>query len=158
MARKSSARKNISSEALAAAVRKWNGNVAAVARSLGVSRGTVYNRMKDDPVLVEAMTDSREEMLDNVESALYAEVLNRNITAMIFWLKTQGKHRGWVERQEISGPGGGAVHYEYDYSKLSDEELKAAILDEASSITRRAASSAVPMESTPPDAEAESVP
>lgn len=159
MARRSSAvRKDISSEHIKTVFEKAGGNIAAVARTLGVSRTTVYNRMKADPELVEAMKDSRETMLDNVESALYAEVLSRNITAMIFWLKTQGKHRGWVERQEISGPGGGAVHYEYDYSQLTDEELERAIVEEAERVTGRAAPQKEPVEPASSDDPAAGVP
>lgn len=87
-------------------VAEYNGNIAAIARRLGVSRGTIHNRMKDSPKLGVAIEDARESMIDNVESALYREVLAGNVTAMIFWLKTQGKRRGWVERQELTGADG----------------------------------------------------
>ena len=96
-------------------VTEYNGNIAAIARRLGVSRGTIHNRMDDSPTLRTAIDDARETMIDNVESALYREVLNGNVTAMIFWLKTQGKRRGWAARQEISGPDGEPLRVIVEY-------------------------------------------
>jgi hypothetical protein len=83
-----------------------HGNVAAIARALGFSRTAVKNCVNKSPVLKEAIDQARQGMLDNVESSLYHEVLAGNVTAMIFWLKCQGKERGWVERQEIAGADG----------------------------------------------------
>jgi hypothetical protein len=91
-------------------VEKYNGNVAAIARALGKSRGLIYKHIAKSPTLKAAIDDARETMLDNVESALYKQVLEGNVTAMIFWLKTQGKARGWVERQELTGKDGDALN------------------------------------------------
>lgn len=77
------------------------GNIAAIARYFGVSRGTIHNRMKESKKLEEALNSARESMIDNVESKLYQEALAGNTTAMIFFLKTQGKSRGYTERQEV---------------------------------------------------------
>ena len=88
---------------------EYNGNVAAIARKLGVSRATIHKRIQESAALRQAIDDARETMVDNVESALYREVLNGNVTAMIFWLKTQGKRRGWVERTEITGADAGPL-------------------------------------------------
>jgi hypothetical protein len=48
----------------------------------------------------ELRQEARETMLDNAETELYEQALNGNTTALIFLLKTQGKGRGYVERQE----------------------------------------------------------
>ena len=101
-------------------VTEYNGNIAAIARRLGVSRGTIHNRIDESPTLRTAIDDARETMLDNVESALYREVLNNNVTAMIFWLKTQGKRRGWVERQEVTGADGGGVVVNLSWGDVGD--------------------------------------
>ncbi len=50
-----------------------------------------------------SIDDIREISVDNVESALYKSAIEGNTTAQIFYLKTQGKNRGYVERQEITG-------------------------------------------------------
>lgn len=77
-----------------------NGNVAAVARALGVSRRAVTKRIEKSVRLQELLEDERELMLDNVESVLYSKALAGETAEMIFFLKTQGKKRGYTERQE----------------------------------------------------------
>lgn len=87
------------------------GNIAAAARDLGVARTTIYRQIEKSPGLQELLTDTREELVDIAESALRREVLNGNITAIIFTLKTQGKGRGYVERIE--------QHHEIDDGSLT---------------------------------------
>jgi hypothetical protein len=91
------------------ALSRTSGNIAAAARELGASRSTIYRFIEGSPTLQQVLVDAREELVDIAESALRREVLNGNITAIIFTLKTQGKARGYVERQEVSGPDGGAL-------------------------------------------------
>ena len=62
---------------------------------------------------MEVLQSSRETMLDNAETALYDEALNGNTTALIFFLKTQGKSRGYTERQELTGADGGSIPITY---------------------------------------------
>ena len=81
-------------------VDKLNGNVAAIARKLGVTRSTVYARIKESPTLQKRLEDARQTMLDAAENKLHEAVLGGNLTAIIFFLKTQGKDRGYTERSE----------------------------------------------------------
>lgn len=97
------------------------GNIAAAARELGVSRSTVYRRIDAAPTLKQLVTDTREELIDIAESALRREVIDGNITAIIFTLKTLGKARGYVERSEITGAAGGAIRVEI--APLPDDQL-----------------------------------
>jgi hypothetical protein len=85
------------------------GNVAAIARNLGVNRGTIWNRCNESPTLMAALTDARESMLDNAESMLYKKVLEGSTPELLFFLKTQGRNRGYVERQELTGANGEAL-------------------------------------------------
>lgn len=87
------------------------GNIAAAAKALGVARSTLYRRIEKSPGLQDVLTDAREELVDIAESALRKEVLEGNITAIIFTLKTQGKGRGYVERIE--------QHHEIDDGSLT---------------------------------------
>lgn len=87
-------------------VEQNKGNVAAIARKLGVTRGTIWNRCKESPTLMAALEDARESMIDNAESMLYKKVIDGDVTALIFFLKTQAKSRGYVERQELTGTNG----------------------------------------------------
>lgn len=99
----------ISDEDIAAQVEPQSGNIAAIARALKVDRKTIYNRVNDNPDLRAMIEDAREGMIDNAESKLYANALNGDTTSLIFFLKTQGKRRGYTERHEVTGADGGAI-------------------------------------------------
>ena len=84
-------------------IEETKGNVAAVARSYGVSRTAVYNWIDASAGCRQALDDARETMLDNAESILYKKVLEGSTPELLFFLKTQGKRRGYVERSEVTG-------------------------------------------------------
>lgn len=87
-------------------IEQYKGNVAAIARKFGVARGTILNRCKESPTLMQALEDARETMLDNAESMLYNKVLEGSTVELLFFLKTQGRSRGYIERQEFAGVSG----------------------------------------------------
>jgi predicted DNA-binding protein YlxM (UPF0122 family) len=95
------------------AIYQKDGNISEIARAFGVSRSTVYRKIEKHDSLQEALADARESFIDFAESKLRTEVKKGNITAIIFTLKTLGKHRGYVERQEITGKDGGKLEIEY---------------------------------------------
>jgi molybdate-binding protein len=117
--------KKIAVEQLQPLLEDNKGNVAAVARKLGVSRTAVYNRINESATLQQVLADARESMLDNAESVLYKKVLEGSTAELIFFLKTQGRNRGYVERQEID-------HRMKDVSELSDDELHAIVAAKSS--------------------------
>ena len=47
--------------------------------------------------------------LDVAETALLAAVAKGEAWAVCFYLKCKGKARGWTERAEVTGPGGGPL-------------------------------------------------
>ena len=98
------------------AILRYSGNLTAVARAFDVSRQAVYNLLEKYPELWELVREARETMLDNVESTLYKQALEGNTAAMIFFLKTQGKARGYIERTEHAGPDNGPIKV-----RLSDD-------------------------------------
>jgi hypothetical protein len=87
-------------------IESTRGNVAAIARKLGVNRSTIWKRCNESPTLMAALIDARESMLDNAESMLYKKVLEGSTPELLFFLKTQGRNRGYVERQEVTGANG----------------------------------------------------
>ena len=91
------------------------GNIAAAADALGASRSTIYRHIQNSPTLAQSLVDYRESLVDIAESALRKGVIDGNMTAIIFTLKTQGKSRGYVERQEITGAGGGKIDVVVQY-------------------------------------------
>lgn len=102
---------NVSDAKIIAAVKKSRGLIAVAARSLGIDRKTVYNRMEKSDAIREAVEESRDFTTDTAEAALYKAIQEGEAWAVCFYLKTQGKGRGYVEKQqhEVTGADGGPV-------------------------------------------------
>jgi len=102
-------KKGVTEEALLKAIEHCRGNITGISKSFGVSRQTIYNYINQDEVFKKAVNSARESTLDLIEKSLEGAAIDGNITAGIFILKTRAKQRGYVERQEISGPDGGTI-------------------------------------------------
>lgn len=87
---------------VSAALRQFNGNMAAAARSFGVTRTAVYLFIERHPELKPVVKECRESMKDHAESSLQRALLAGEAWAVCFYLKCQAKDRGYVERQELS--------------------------------------------------------
>jgi hypothetical protein len=94
----------LNAKAVEEKLREFGGNMAAVARSLGVTRGAVWIFVRDRPTLQRVVLDCREARIDVAESALDRAVLNGEGWAISLTLKTIGKQRGYFERHEVSSP------------------------------------------------------
>lgn len=77
------------------------GIVSTAAPKANISRNTHYRWMEEDPEYKKAVEAVQDSVLDFAESHLYKLVKEGNPAATIFFLKTKGKKRGYVERQEI---------------------------------------------------------
>ena len=82
------------------------GIVTSACKALGLSRQTHYNWMKDDPEYKSAVESIEDMAIDFAESQLHQQIQNGEVSSTIFFLKTKGKKRGYVERQEITGADG----------------------------------------------------
>ena len=82
------------------------GNVEAAARALGVAHSTMWARIKKSERLRAAREEAEEIALDIAEASLLEAVKRGEAWAVCFLLKTRGKKRGYVERQEwATAPG-----------------------------------------------------
>jgi len=81
------------------------GNISNVCKAININRQTYYNWLKDDLEFKQAVEDAQEGLIDEVESALYARIGSGDTTAMIFFLKTRAKHRGYIEKTEHAHSG-----------------------------------------------------
>ena len=84
-----------------AALERSLGIVSTACTAAGVARSTHYNWMKSDNDYADAVRLINERTLDFAESHLHKLIQSGNPAATIFFLKTKGKGRGYVERQEI---------------------------------------------------------
>lgn len=95
-------------------IEETNGNLAAVARRFGVKRQAVWEYVQRHPSCKTAYEEQRQTMVDSAESVLYRKVLaGEDTTALIFFLKTQGKARGYTEKTETEQSGDLRIVVEY---------------------------------------------
>lgn len=88
------------------AIKGSRGFITTVANRLGCSRMNVYLLMKKYPTVKQAILDEKDEMKDFAEAQLFQNIKDGKETSLIFYLKTQAKDRGYIERQEITGKDG----------------------------------------------------
>ena len=98
------------------AIKEANGFISHAASRLGTSRTTLHDMINKSPKLKEAVADAREAMRDFAENKLFQNIKDGKETSLIFYLKTQAKDRGYVERQEISAELGGKVEIVVQYA------------------------------------------
>ena len=75
-------------------------NVSKACKAVGIDRSTYYRWLENDADFAQAVQEAREERLDFIESKLMEIIAEGDTQAIIFALKTLGKHRGYQERQE----------------------------------------------------------
>jgi len=75
-------------------------NVSATCTALGISRQTFYCMKRKSQKLAEGLEEIDEGLIDYAESKLMEHISDGDLTALIFFLKTKGKKRGYVERME----------------------------------------------------------
>ena len=94
------------------------GIVTTACKIVGCARSTFYKYYKDDQDFKASVDELENLTLDFVESKLHKQIENDNTTATIFYLKTKGKKRGYIERKEVE------MTAEVSTSKLSNEARK----------------------------------
>ena len=128
--------KKYSKERVIAALVK-GGTKSAAARTLKCDRGTITRYMDDDPEIAKAVEEAKEILIDLAEEGLMKNVKDNQQAAIAFVLKTLGKERGYVERIENTGRGGGPIESEIKVGtsnkKLHDiiDNLTGQVEDEA---------------------------
>jgi len=87
--------------AMLEALERTLGVVAPAAEAANIERKSHYNWMKEDPNYKADVDSIQEKAIDFAENNLHKLIRNGNPAATIFFLKTKGKKRGYIERQEI---------------------------------------------------------
>jgi len=85
------------------ALEKTLGVVTPAAKLAGINPCTHYDWLKKDASYKEAVGNVKEQTIDFVESQMLKAVKEGDKTLMMFYMKCQAKHRGYVERQELVG-------------------------------------------------------
>jgi len=125
------------------ALEKYKGIVTNACGSIGLARSTYYKWLNDDADFKADVDEIQETAIDFVEGKLMEKINGVTTqtynskgepviyeqppsdTAIIFYLKTKGKKRGFVERSEFDHTTkGDSLNKPKDLSMLSDEELR----------------------------------
>ena len=114
------ANSDIHKKAMLKALEKSLGIVTNACNEVGIARWTHYRWMDEDPEYKQAVADLADVAIDFAESKLFEKITGVTVqtgeniyeqppsdTAIIFYLKTKGKRRGYVEKQEFEHSGGG---------------------------------------------------
>ena len=99
--------KDISKEAFIIAYKENFGNITIACESAGVGRGQYKAWCEKDPEIRQRLAEIEPEeiMLDFGEHKLMERVAKGDTLATMFLLKTKGKRRGYIERQEVAHEG-----------------------------------------------------
>ena len=101
MADKSDTKKRQMIEALSNSL----GVVTTACKNVGISRDTHYRWLSDDPEYNTKVKELENIAIDFAESHLHKLIKDGSAAATIFYLKTKGKARGYVETQDITSGG-----------------------------------------------------
>jgi hypothetical protein len=100
------------------------GVITYAARALKMDREYLSSRVNSSEILRAAADEAIERNLDLAEDKLLTKIGRGHMTAIIFYLKTKGKRRGYIERQETH--------------EVSDAELNAEIERELARLAGKA--------------------
>ena len=92
--------KNIPIEKIIQIYEKKGCNITATCTALGIARKTFYEWRDKKKKLAEGLEAAEEAIIDFAESKLVEHINNDDVQALIFFLRTKGKKRGYVEKTE----------------------------------------------------------
>tara|TARA_R110001606_G_scaffold22778_1_gene77528 strand:+ start:16 stop:375 length:360 start_codon:yes stop_codon:yes gene_type:complete len=96
------------------ALEKSLGVVTTACKNVGIHRSTYYDYYNNDINFKDKVDDIQNVAIDFAESQLHQQIQGGNTSATIFYLKTKGKNRGYVERQEITGAEGMPTNFQIE--------------------------------------------
>jgi hypothetical protein len=93
--------RHIKKEVLLKALEQSLGVVTVACKNADIPRSTYYKWLNEDKEFAEAVKDIENIALDFGESKLHEQIKDGNTSATIFFLKTKGKKRGYIEKSQL---------------------------------------------------------
>jgi len=106
--------RHIKKESILKSLEQSLGVVTVACKKADVPRSTFYKWMNEDIEFAKQVKDIENIALDFAESQLHKQISDNSTAATIFYLKTKGKKRGYVERQEITGAEGMPTNFQIE--------------------------------------------
>jgi len=88
-------------QAMLIALEQSLGVVTPACKSVDIARETHYRWLKEDEEYAEAVKQLDDVAIDFAESQLHKQIKSGQTASTIFYLKTKGKKRGYIEKQEV---------------------------------------------------------
>ncbi len=92
----------LSEKQIKQALKAKAGFISQAAEALGVTYQAIYDRIKRSDDLGEYYRQIRETQLDMAESQLLKLIREGDLGAICFFLKCQGKARGYIEKERVN--------------------------------------------------------
>jgi len=105
------------------ALEETHGMIYLAANALGCSPHTIYRRAEKNKKVQEVIDVQRGKLIDKAELKLEQAVMNGEPWAVTLTLKSLGKNRGYVERQEVTGKDGEGVTLKVIYDNKPDDRV-----------------------------------
>lgn len=102
-------KKERTAERVIEAVKETHGLLTLAAVKSGIGYRTICRYVAENPAVAEAVQEAKEGTLDLAEGKLFTAISKGEAWAICFYLKTQGKQRGYTERHEVTGKDGEAI-------------------------------------------------
>lgn len=108
------------------AIEQAGGIRSAAARTLKVSRVTLWRFINRHPALQEFLAEVDEEVLDMAEVKILQAIRAGDMHTVRWFLECKGKDRGYTRRVETTGKDGGPIEVKQklDLTKLTEQELE----------------------------------
>jgi len=101
-------------------------NISTTCKAANIDRGTYYHWIDTDPEFHKKVENVEEQLIDTVESKLLKHIHADNLKAIVFYLKTKGRSRGYIEKIETENK-----HSFFDPSMISQVRNKLKELDDS---------------------------
>ena len=102
------------------------GNVTLACHFAKCNRSTFYRYYNNDEGFKLAVDDINEIAVDICEGELWKLIKEGNVPSILFFLKTKGKSRGYVERQELTGQNGSPINWNETKTYAANEFINQA--------------------------------
>lgn len=116
------------------ALKMTKGYVGKACEIVGIARRTYYAYIAEDPLFAEMVVEIREGIIDQVEDKLLDNIDKGYEASIIFFLKYQGKKRGYGEANQIGAFGG--TQEEYYQNRLRDMD-DSKLLEEVANLRKK---------------------
>jgi hypothetical protein len=93
--------RHIKKETILKALENSLGVVTVACKQADIPRSTYYKWLKEDQEFAKEVKEIENIALDFAESQLHTQMKDGSTPATIFYLKTKGKKRGYIERSEL---------------------------------------------------------